>query len=73
MEKYPWQGLTRLLAVYDGDDNILMHFEYADGRMPVAMAAEGVTFYLSYDQVGSLRLVADSSGNEKGSGSHLKY
>jgi len=38
-EKYLWQGQTRLLAVYDGSDNLLMHFEYADGRMPVAMNA----------------------------------
>ena len=32
-EKYLWQGLTRLLAIYDGSDNLLMRFEYADGRM----------------------------------------
>jgi YD repeat-containing protein len=37
VEKYLWQGLTRLLAVYDSSDNLLMRFEYADGRMPVAM------------------------------------
>jgi RHS repeat-associated protein len=62
-EKYLWQGLTRLLAVYDGSDNLLMRFEYADGRMPVAMTKGGVTYYLTYDQVGSLRVVADASGN----------
>ena len=39
-----------------------MRFEYADGRMPVAMAKAGATYYLTYDQVGSLRVVADSSG-----------
>jgi YD repeat-containing protein len=33
IEKYLWQGLTRLLAVYDGSDNLLQRFEYADGRM----------------------------------------
>ncbi|MBW2539782.1 MAG: hypothetical protein JRE27_09275, partial [Deltaproteobacteria bacterium] len=33
-EKYLWQGLTRLLALYDGSDNLVMRFEYADGRMP---------------------------------------
>jgi YD repeat-containing protein len=37
IEKYLWQGLTRLLAVYDGSDSLVMRFEYADGRMPVAM------------------------------------
>ena len=63
VEKYLWQGLTRLLAVYDGANNLLMRFEYADGRMPIALTAEGVTYYLAYDQVGSLRVVADSSGN----------
>ena len=63
IEKYLWQGLTRLLAVYDGSDNLLMRFEYADGRMPIAMTKGGSTYYLTYDQVGSLRVVADASGN----------
>jgi RHS repeat-associated protein len=63
VEKYLWQGLTRLLAVYDGSNNLLMRFEYADGRMPLAMSRSGSTYYLTYDQVGSLRVVADASGN----------
>jgi len=63
VEKYLWQGLTRLLAVYDGAEKLLMRFEYADDRMPVAVNAEGVIYYLAYDQVGSLRLVTDSVGN----------
>jgi RHS repeat-associated protein len=63
VEKYLWQGLTRLLAVYDGADNLLMRFEYADDRMPMTVTTEGVTYYLIYDQVGSLRVVADSVGN----------
>ena len=63
VEKYLWQGLTRLLAVYDGNDNLVMRFEHADGRMPLAMTKGGITYYLTYDQVGSLRLVADASGN----------
>jgi RHS repeat-associated protein len=63
VEKYLWHGLTRLLAVYDGSDNLLMRFEYADGRMPIAMTKDGSTYYLTYDQVGSLRVVADASGN----------
>ncbi len=62
VEKYLWEGLTRLLAVYDGSDSLLMRFEYADARMPFAMTMGGV-FYLAYDQVGSLRVVADGSGN----------
>ncbi|MGD8724795.1 MAG: hypothetical protein PVG00_12730, partial [Desulfobacterales bacterium] len=41
VEKYLWQGLTRLLAVYDGADNLLMRFEYAGLRMPVALTYGG--------------------------------
>ena len=63
VEKYLWQGLTRLLAVYDGTDNLIMRFEYADSRMPVSMTKDGSSYYLSYAQVGSLKVVADASGN----------
>ncbi|WP_419657892.1 putative membrane protein with YD repeats [Desulfosarcina variabilis str. Montpellier] len=63
VEKYLWQGMTRLLAVYDGSDNLIQRFEYADARIPVAMIQGGVTYYLAYDQVGSLRTVTDGSGN----------
>ncbi|GBC59976.1 hypothetical protein DENIS_0918 [Desulfonema ishimotonii] len=62
-EKYLWTGLTTLLAVYDGSDNLLMRFEYAAGRMPVAMTKGGQRYYLAYDQVGTLRAVTDASGN----------
>jgi RHS repeat-associated protein len=62
VEKYLWSGLTRLLAVYDGANNLLMRFEYADARMPVAMTQGGNKYYLVYDQVGSLRAVTDSTG-----------
>lgn len=55
--------MTRLLALYDGSDNLLMRFDYIGSRMPIAMTKEGVTSYLIYDQVGSLRMVADTSGN----------
>ena len=40
-----------------------MRFEYADGRMPTALTKSGAMYYLAYDQVGSLRAVADGSGN----------
>jgi RHS repeat-associated protein len=47
------------LAVYDKDDNLLQRFEYADGRMPVAMTnGSGNRYYLHYDQVGSLRAIS---------------
>ncbi|EFK06099.1 RHS repeat-associated core domain protein [delta proteobacterium NaphS2] len=62
-EKYLWQGMTRLLAIYDGSDNLVMRFQYADGRMPNSMTLAGSTYYLAYNQVGSLRAVADASGN----------
>ena len=63
IEKYLWQGLTRLLAVYDGADNLLMRFQYADDRMPVAMTRNNETYYLAYDPVGSLRMVSDTVGD----------
>jgi RHS repeat-associated protein len=62
-EKYLWQGMTRPLAIYDGSDNLLLRFEYADDRVPAAVTKEGITYYLAYDQVGSLRVVADSVGD----------
>jgi RHS repeat-associated protein len=40
-----------------------MRFEYADERMPAAMTAGGLRYYLAYDQVGSLIAVADGSGS----------
>lgn len=63
VEKYLWQGLTRLLAVYDGEDRLLQRFDYADGRMPAAMTMDGRTWYLCFDQAGTLRAVADDGGN----------
>lgn len=63
VEKYLWQGLTRLLAVYDGSNSLLMRFQYAADWVPVAMTVSGTTYYFGYDQVGSLRVVSDASGN----------
>jgi RHS repeat-associated protein len=40
-----------------------MRFEYADRRIPYAVNKGGVTYYLTYDQVGSLRIVANASGD----------
>lgn len=62
-EKYRWQGLTRLLAIYDASDNLLVRFQYADGRMPISKTSGGSTYYLTYDQIGSLRAVTDATGN----------
>lgn len=63
VEKYLWRDMTTLLAIYDGADKLRMRFEYADGRLPTAMTMSGATYYLAYDQVGTLRLVADAMGN----------
>ena len=61
VEKYLFQGLTRLMAIYDGAGNLLMRFQYADARMPVSITREGVTYYLTYDQIGSLGSVQNFS------------
>ena len=53
VEKYLWAGRTTLLAVYDGNDNLLQRYTYADARMPVSMMAGGATYYLLTDQVGT--------------------
>jgi len=63
VEKYLWAGRTRLLAVYDGSNALLQRYEYADSRMPVSMTAGGATYVLLTDQVGTLRAVADATGN----------
>jgi|GEM_PF-330433 len=62
VERYLWSGPTTLLAVYNGSNQLIQRFRYADGRMPPAMDMGGASYYLHYDQVGSLRLVTDSMG-----------
>jgi RHS repeat-associated protein len=45
--------------VYDANDNLKQRFEYADGRMPIAMTdSNGTKYYLHYDQVGTLKAVS---------------
>jgi len=56
-ERFLWAGVTGLLAVYDGADNLVMRFEGAK------MVKNGQTYYLVTDQVGSVRAVCDTSGN----------
>ncbi len=62
-EKYLWSGRIRLMAVYDANDRLIMRFNYADERVPYSMEYSGQTYYLLYDQVGSLRAVVDNAGN----------
>lgn len=63
VEKYLWSSQTTLLAVYDGSNHLIQRFEYAGGRLPSTLLQAGATYYLAYDQVGSLRVVSDSAGN----------
>ena len=63
VEAYAWLDFLRLAGFHDGE--VGCRFHYADGeRTPRAMEREdGVVAHLFYDQVGSLRVVADSSGH----------
>lgn len=51
-----------LQYTYNADDTLGMRFEYADGRMPVSVTEGGQRYFLAYDQIGSLRIVANASG-----------
>jgi RHS repeat-associated protein len=63
VEAYQWLDFVRLAAFYDGHHQY--EFAYHDGeRTPFAMRRDdGVVAGLFYDQVGSLRVVADMDGN----------
>lgn len=62
-ESYQWLDFVRLGAFHDGVN--AYEFAYEDGkRTPYAMRRDdGAIAYLFYDQVGSLRVVADLDGN----------
>ncbi|WFS64220.1 RHS repeat-associated core domain-containing protein [Pseudodesulfovibrio thermohalotolerans] len=62
-EAYQWLDFIRLGAFHDG--RMGYEFDYTDKeRLPSSMRREdGAEFTLYYDQVGSLRVVADSHGN----------
>lgn len=62
-EKYLWADLTTLLATYDKDDNLVQRFNYTDARIPISMIQDNQTYYLHYDQVGTLRVVSDINHN----------
>ena len=62
VEKYLWQGLTRLLAVYDANNSLLHRYDYADDRTPIAVTTAGQKYAMHYDQVGTLRAMTDSAG-----------
>jgi RHS repeat-associated protein len=62
-ERYLFADATRLLATYDGDGQLTARFTYADARVPYLMTTPSGTYRLSFDQVGSLRTVTDSTGD----------
>lgn len=62
VEKYLQKNQTTLLAVYDGNDNLLRRYTYADTRMPVSLKDGGVTYFLLTDQVTTLRGLVDTGG-----------
>ncbi|WP_327083021.1 RHS repeat domain-containing protein, partial [Paucidesulfovibrio gracilis] len=63
VEAYQWLDFVRLRAFHDGR----MGYEFVYGcneRLPSAMRRkDGAVFTLHYDQVGSLRVVADTDGD----------
>jgi len=61
-EAYLWRDFIRLAGFHDGED--AYEFAYRQGdRLPAAMvSAGGAVGLLFYDQVGSLRVVADRNG-----------
>ncbi len=63
VEKYLWANLTTLLAIYDKDDSLVQRFNYTNQRMPTSMTQDNETYYLHYDQVGTLRAISDTNHN----------
>ncbi|MEA2099054.1 MAG: RHS repeat-associated core domain-containing protein, partial [Campylobacterota bacterium] len=59
VEKYLWANLTTLLAIYDKDDKLIQRFNYTDSRIPTSMTQDNKTYYLHYDQVGTLKAVSN--------------
>jgi len=63
VEAYRWFDLLRLGGFHDGESGYRFAYR-GDERTPCAMQREnGEAAYLFYDQVGSLRVVADGDGN----------
>lgn len=63
VEAYKWLDFIRLEGFHDGEDGYRFVYD-GNERTPYAMQREdGAAAYLYYDQVGSLRVVADEPGN----------
>ena len=63
VEKYLWESKTRLLAVYDGNNNLKQRYEYTIGNSPTAYTEAGERYYILTDQLGSPRVITDSAGS----------
>ncbi len=63
VEVYKWLDFIRLVGFHNGEDGYRFVYD-GNERTPYAMQREdGAVAYLHYDQIGSLRVVADESGN----------
>jgi len=62
-EKYLWADLTTLLATLDANNNIIQRYNYTDNRVPTSMQQDNQTYYLHYDQVGTLKAISDINHN----------
>ena len=61
-EKYLWQDLTTLLAVYDANDNVKQRFEYGLSHTPVSFTQSGQRYYIQTDHLGSPRVISTATG-----------
>ena len=61
-EKYLWQDLTTLLAVYDANDNVKQRFEYGLSHTPVSFTQSGQRYYIQTDHLGSPRVISSATG-----------
>jgi RHS repeat-associated protein len=62
VEKYLWENKTRLLATYDGNNNLKQRYEYTVGNTPTAYTEGSNRYYILTDQLGSPRVITDDSG-----------
>src|SRR5690554_1260800 len=62
VEKYLWQNKTTLLATYDAHGNLTQRFEYTLGHAPTAFTQDNEKYFILTDQIGSPRIITDSSG-----------
>ena len=58
-----WADLTTLLATLDANNNIIQRYNYTDSRVPTSLTQDNQTYYLHYDQVGTLKAISDTNHN----------